>query len=410
MKFIVLILCFALGHSVYSKTGVVFIPGLGGSHLKISSSDDRIYFSVTELWKNHTLAIDSNELNIKGSLPLEKDGIIHAADNIYGLGYYYNFSRSLKKQLDKLDVTDYSVKYFDYDWRLSIAHNAGELDKFINSFTGIDSWILIAHSMGGLVASYYLRYGASELDHAEENWKGLDKVKKVVFGGTPFRGSILTFQEMVRGRKPFGTTNKSLFSATASSSFPSYYMIFPFNSNEGIINEFGKDVSHKVFHEDYFKQEKWGLMDLDHRKRSITSSRKGYIKKSISDGKTFSRLMVQRLKKRPENRIQILNIISDEYDTLVKVAYKRSNLDWYKSIFATSRHLKKANITEVGYEDLYKEGDGTVSTYSSAIPKWMSKIASNIKKIKVDSSHGYLYSNKTTIKEVISFVKGSADR
>ena len=49
----------------------------------------------------------------------------------------------------------YDVEFFSYDWRLSNGYSASKLDTFISS-EGYDKVVLVAHSMGGLVASSYL--------------------------------------------------------------------------------------------------------------------------------------------------------------------------------------------------------------------------------------------------------------
>ena len=71
---------------------------------------------------------------------------------------------------DKL-VSEYSDKYlvdlFSYDWRLSNAVSASKLDDYIEYYN-YDKVILIAHSMGGLVASGYLGLGESQRDKVEQ--------------------------------------------------------------------------------------------------------------------------------------------------------------------------------------------------------------------------------------------------
>lgn len=52
----------------------------------------------------------------------------------------------------------YDVEFFSYDWRLSNAHSASQLNTFINE-AGYDKVVLVAHSMGGLVASGYMALG-----------------------------------------------------------------------------------------------------------------------------------------------------------------------------------------------------------------------------------------------------------
>lgn len=78
---------------------------------------------------------------------------------------------------------------FPYDWRLSVEHNAHELERLVDRH--LSQWrahpsgsadakvVLVAHSMGGLVARYYLHVlgGASD-------------VRTTVTLGTPYYGSV----------------------------------------------------------------------------------------------------------------------------------------------------------------------------------------------------------------------------
>ena len=72
----------------------------------------------------------------------------------------------------------YTCFQFDYDWRRDIVESAQRLHAFVlkkrryvqeeirKRFIVSDADVrfdLVAHSMGGLVARYYLRYGAADL-------------------------------------------------------------------------------------------------------------------------------------------------------------------------------------------------------------------------------------------------------
>lgn len=68
------------------------------------------------------------------------------------------------------------VYFFSYDWRVSNLDNSEKLNSFIKSLN-VDKVDLIAHSMGGLVAScYYKSYGSG-------------RINKVITCGTPYEGA-----------------------------------------------------------------------------------------------------------------------------------------------------------------------------------------------------------------------------
>src|SRR5262249_40735214 len=84
---------------------------------------------------------------------------------------------------------------FFYDWRRDNRETVVALSQLITSLheEGFSKIYLVAHSMGGLVTSYYLRYGAQQPETAIETWEGARAVDKVVLAGVPFRGAMQTF-------------------------------------------------------------------------------------------------------------------------------------------------------------------------------------------------------------------------
>lgn len=92
-----------------------------------------------------------------------------------------------------------AVLEFPYDWRLSVTHNAGELAK--DAERHLANWrahpkgspdaklVLVAHSMGGLVARLFA--GTPE---------GRAMVRQTIAIGTPFRGAVKAVFLLDRGR------------------------------------------------------------------------------------------------------------------------------------------------------------------------------------------------------------------
>ena len=95
-----------------------------------------------------------------------------------------NFYSPLTKALQD-EFGERSVYFFGYDWRMDNEASARELAAFIRrakAETGAANVDIVAHSMGGFVASAYLaRYGDS------------GNVDRAVFLGTPFLGATDAF-------------------------------------------------------------------------------------------------------------------------------------------------------------------------------------------------------------------------
>lgn len=80
---------------------------------------------------------------------------------------------------------------FPYDWRQDISKSAKKLKEYVGDNLSDKNFILIGHSMGGLVALEYMRL--------TENSK---KVKKIITLGMPYYGSPKMFFSLGYGKEP----------------------------------------------------------------------------------------------------------------------------------------------------------------------------------------------------------------
>jgi pimeloyl-ACP methyl ester carboxylesterase len=122
---------------------------------------------------------------------------------------------SLKRLDDYIDDQRHqaSAFEFDYDWRRSIDENAVRLGNYLQQVTRFVQlqrgnynpvkFDIVAHSMGGLIARYYLQYGSQLLPAGNVlpvcNWSGSAQVERVVCIGTPNAGSLFALENLVAG-------------------------------------------------------------------------------------------------------------------------------------------------------------------------------------------------------------------
>jgi hypothetical protein len=121
------------------------------------------------------VADDTNEENSIYTLPSGYDERYYTT-NAGLFNTYYDLIHALYQEDDI--TSQYFIEFFSYDWRLSNAASADKLDEFIED-NGYDKVILIAHSMGGLVASGYMSMGADQLN----------KTKGVYMLSSPLEGT-----------------------------------------------------------------------------------------------------------------------------------------------------------------------------------------------------------------------------
>ncbi len=146
------------------------------------------------------------------------------------------------------------IEEFSYDWRLSNAHNAGLLKKFIDQYSidiakdrGLDSdnddtidFDIVCHSMGCLLARYFLRYGDQPLPQDGKSlptldWSGSKRVKNLVMVAPPNAGSLRAVQTLRHGYHKLGFG----YSSTILATMPSLYELLPRHRHQPIINEEG---------------------------------------------------------------------------------------------------------------------------------------------------------------------------
>ena len=193
---------------------VIFIPGFYGTRLAQASDGKTVWISAGQaLFGSKTAArtgfavpeaqalVPSTVLDRIPVIP----GIDAAAVDVYG-----DFIDTLRASLGPRT----QVHLFSYDWRDGYFEAVKKLAALVHSLRSQErtSVSLIAHSMGGLITSYYLRYGAQEPEDAVETWQGAQNINKVVMATVPFKGSMTSFRNMKHGAK-FGL-NTSLFLST----------------------------------------------------------------------------------------------------------------------------------------------------------------------------------------------------
>lgn len=195
---------FVLNNSTQPLPAVIFIPGIGGSELQTSgainwSASDghggtftHSYPSGDKVWVNQTQAILPGFDDYFDILRLNSDGITPAASlsltgnlNSFGYSDIDTFFQGIGYQKG----SNYFV--FNYDWRKDISSTKSDLDTLVNqakSSSGQSKVILVAHSLGGLVARNYI----SDSTKAS-------KISKLIELGVPHLGAPWAMKAELNG-------------------------------------------------------------------------------------------------------------------------------------------------------------------------------------------------------------------
>ncbi len=171
----------------------------------------------------------------------------------------------------------YTAFQFDYDWRLSNAENAKRLFSFVQdvrdrvaedyegkfgvekSEVNVD---IVAHSMGGLLTRYMLRYGDQGLPNDGSapilDWSGTLGVERVILIGSPNAGSTDALRELVEG-KNYGWPFLPYYNQAILGSFASLYQLLPRDRHNAITLKSGNKLG-SLFDIETWEKNEWGLM------------------------------------------------------------------------------------------------------------------------------------------------------
>jgi pimeloyl-ACP methyl ester carboxylesterase len=133
-----------------------------------------------------------------------------------------------------------------YDWRRDVTANACILaDRVarVRAATGADRVLLVGHSLGGVIARYYLRYGGGDAvwggncplhsvpGGGTPDAPGAEKVARAVFLGAPHRGSAQAFRALLEDFALFGVVNLGMRDAVVT--MPVVWSMLPFPDADG---------------------------------------------------------------------------------------------------------------------------------------------------------------------------------
>jgi Lecithin:cholesterol acyltransferase len=209
---------------------VIVVPGIGGSTLKDEDGRTRwggglLRFAAT--------ALIPDALHLATNPHLTPTGLLSVASDLPGLTTIHPYNDLVKQLKDSFDNVVYdagdptrvnlvaNVVAFPYDFRRSIVETAQRLEvdvgrrlKALTTSGTVPRVIVIGHSMGGLVARYWL-----------STLRGWPVCDALVTLGTPHRGAPKAADWLVNGVKVKGFTLEAATDVIRS--WPSVYELLP---------------------------------------------------------------------------------------------------------------------------------------------------------------------------------------
>ncbi len=252
------------------RNPVILIHGFVGSKLRNRQTHESVWgrlMNAVKRGKTDDLSLPIDALPINENRDdLVPYGIYEsvAGVNFYGAildaleqaGGYHEGDINNPKPGDTLFV-------YCYDWRRDTAEAALGLGRAIQQIKGrLKSpdmrFDIVAHSLGGMVAEYYLKYGSEDvlsdgLDHPV-TYAGAANLGKVILVGTPHRGTMHAFRTLNTG---FART----MSPAVVFTMPSLYQLLPTEASGHFVDPQGNLVDADLYDAATWVRNGWSVFN-----------------------------------------------------------------------------------------------------------------------------------------------------
>ena len=245
----------------------VVLPGILGSRLERPDG--------SEAWLNVGNVFGHHDLRLPCVLPLESSqdtlrpfgliGVDTVIPRLFGFTEYSDLLALLKAagfhrnhRLTRSQGAIFHV--FTYDWRRDLAESARRLGKYLDDLAEARGekdarFNILGHSMGGLVARYFLRYGNAE-PGGPVTWAGARRISQLVMVATPNAGSIFSLDAALNG-SPVGMSTTTL-AARVIAHMPAIYQLMPPSGTRPLIDRNGEPLDLDLHAAATWEQFGWG--------------------------------------------------------------------------------------------------------------------------------------------------------
>ena len=259
---------------------IVFIHGVFGARLNHRVSQQEVWpGSITDILFSpyDDLALKINPATLS-PLPSQYEATA-INDAVAGQDFYGNIIQTLT-QAGGYELTTAGTAIQDskrrlyllvYDWRQDNVKTAQKLDQLIEQIRRDHQQPnlkvnIVAHSMGGLIARYYTRYGTDDvLDNNDfkTNSQGAQKIHKMIIIGTPNLGSVSSLHEFIQGFK----VGLNRIPSEVLATMPSAFQLFPHPIRNYMITLNGQALDRDIFDVNIWKAFQWSIFDPQVRQR-----------------------------------------------------------------------------------------------------------------------------------------------
>lgn len=250
------------------RNPVILIHGFLGSKLRNTRTDEVVWGGyLNSIRRGRTdgldLPIDSPDFS------RNRDDLVPYAivESVVGVKFYGAILKALREvggyrqgDIDNPGPDD-TLFVYNYDWRRDIVESAVGLGRAIERIKDRlhapdMRFDIVAHSMGGLIAEYYLKYGAEDVldrpGEAEVTWAGAPDIGRIVAIGTPHQGTMSAFRILNNGISRT-LSPRELFT------MPSVYQLLPSGRTGHFLDMEGRDVAVDMYDAQTWIANRWSI-------------------------------------------------------------------------------------------------------------------------------------------------------
>lgn len=269
---------------VTDQPPVIFIHGVLGSRLRDVKTKEDVWPGTISRLFSHDYSDAAYEINPETLEPKPSNSVPYDIfDGAAGRDFYGKIVHTLSKiggyKLSKIGqkVNPKQKNYyvFLYDWRQDNVKSASELADFIEQVRKdyndpklkVD---IVAHSMGGLITRYYIRYGKQDVIN-DNNFTekvtmyGAARVRRMILLGTPNLGSIRSLNLFITGLD----IGVNQIATETLASMPSLYQLFPHTLVNWIVTSDGKPLNRDLYDVEIWRRFEWSIFDPKVRARML---------------------------------------------------------------------------------------------------------------------------------------------
>jgi pimeloyl-ACP methyl ester carboxylesterase len=269
------------------KTPIIVIPGMLGSHLVNKRTGEKVWPRAHP--KEDDLSLPTSPDLKKNRDDVVATGVVETAKlgfPIPEIKVYEELTETLANHAGykRGDIDepppggDRDTFYlFAYDWRRDNVETAQLLAEKIARLReklGRPDlrFNLIAHSMGGLVARYYLMYGGEDVlgrAGAKVTWAGAPSIDKLVLVGAPNEGTLEAVRALVEGFPVAESGLLPLFGtveAETAFTMPAAFQLLPHRGSQEFYDGGLRPVPADLYEVETWRRYRWSIFDPLYRK------------------------------------------------------------------------------------------------------------------------------------------------